>query len=308
MNPMLRAAAVLAALLFAATGMGGAAAAGTLVDATGKEVTVTANQRIVSVGGAVTEIVYALGLDDRLLAVDSTSLHPAAATELPDVGYMRQLSAEPILALGPEVVLAIEDAGPPAALDQIRDAGVPVVVVPDDYTPDGVLDKIDMVAAALGVEAKGRELRDKVAADLAAVRQVFSAVEARPRVLFLLAVSRSRAAMAAGGATSAEGIIELAGGVNAVDGFESYRPLSPEAAVTAAPEVLLIGQRSLDLLGGREALLEIPEIALTPAARNGRIVVMDTLLLLGFGPRTAQAAAELGRQLHPTLAVPVLSP
>mgnify|MGYP000318434711 CR=1 FL=1 len=284
-----------------------AAQAGTLVDATGEEVNVTANQRIVAVGGSVTEIVYALGLEDRLLAVDTTSLYPAAATELPNVGYMRQLSAEPILALGPELVLAIEDAGPPAALDQIRDAGVPVVLVPDDFTPEGVLDKIDLVSAALGVEAKGKELRDKVAADLAAVRQTFSAVEARPRVLFLLAVSKSRAAMAAGRDTSAEGIIALAGGANAIDGFESYRPLSPEAAVEAAPEVLLIGQRSLDLLGGKPALLQIPEIALTPAAQNDRIVVMDTLLLLGFGPRTAEAAAELGKQLHPAVAPPVLS-
>ncbi|GAB4366402.1 MAG: hemin ABC transporter substrate-binding protein [Kiloniellaceae bacterium] len=297
---LLAAAAMLAALVFGV----GASQAGTLVDATGKQVTVTANQRIVAVGGAVTEIVYALGLEDRLLAVDSTSLYPAAATELPNVGYMRQLSAEPILALGPELVLASQDAGPPAALDQLRDAGVAVVSVPDDYTPEGVLTKIDLVAAALGVEAAGRALRDRVAAELAAVREAFAGVAERPRVLFLLSVSKGRTAMAAGSGTSAEGIIALAGGTNAVDGFESYKPLSPEAAVAAAPDVLLIGERSLDLLGGMEGLLALPEIALTPAARNRRVVVMDTLFLLGFGPRTAQAAMTLGRQLHPAVAAP----
>jgi len=299
---LLAVAATLAALVFGV----GAAGAGTLVDATGKQVTVTTNQRIVAVGGAVTEIVYALGLEDRLLAVDTTSLYPAAATELPNVGYMRQLSAEPILALGPDLVLAIEDAGPPAALDQLRDAGVPVVVVPEDYTPEGVLEKIEMVAAALGVEAAGRELRDRVGGELAVVRQAFADVPERPRVLFLLTISKSRTPVAAGRKTSAEGIITLAGGTNAIDGFESYKPLSPEAAVAAAPEVLLIGERSLDLLGGMEGLLAVPEISLTPAAKNQRVVVMDTLFLLGFGPRTAQAAVELGKQLHPSVAVPAV--
>lgn len=259
---------------------------------------------VVSVGGAVTEIVYALGQQDRLLAVDSTSAFPPATAKLPKVGYLRQLSAEPILALGPALVLAAEDAGPPAALDQLRDAGVAVVTVPEDYTPEGVLRKIEIVAAALGVEAAGKALSHKLAADLSAVRRAFAGVERRPRVLFLLTISNGRTMVAAGQGTSAEAIIALAGGVSAVDGFESFKPLSPEAAVAAAPEVLLIGQRSLELLGGMEALLAVPEIAMTPAAQARRVVVMDTLLLLGFGPRTAEAAARLGRELHPSIVLP----
>jgi iron complex transport system substrate-binding protein len=263
-----------------------------------------AEGRIVAVGGSVTEIVYALGEEDRLLAVDTTSLYPAATQDLPNVGYMRQLSAEPILALGPDLVLAIADSGPPAALEQIRDAGVPVVTVADDYTPEGVLEKIDVIAAALGVEAKGQALREKVAAGLETVKAAFGDVAARPRVLFLLTISSGRTTVAAGRKTSAEGIIALAGGVNAIDGFESNNPLSPEAAVAAAPEVLLVTERSLDLLGGKKALLAIPEIALTPAAQAGRVVTMDGLLLLGFGPRTAEAAGHLGKQLHPEIVLP----
>jgi iron complex transport system substrate-binding protein len=282
----------------------GVATAGTLVDATGEEVTVTSSQRIVAVGGSVTEIVFALGEERRLLAVDSTSLYPDQVSELPNVGYMRQLSAEPILALNPDLVLAIKDSGPPAALDQLRDAGVAVVIVPDDYTPDGVLAKIDVIAAALGIEEKGAALHDGVAARLDAVKQTFGTLTDRPRVLFMLTISKGRTAMAAGLNTSAAGIIGLAGGVNAVDGFESYKPLSPEAAVAAAPDYLLITRRSLDLLGGKEALLSIPEIALTAAAQEDRVIVMDGLLLLGFGPRTPQAATELGTALHPQVTLP----
>ncbi len=301
MSRMLLAAAV---SLWAALCGVAAAPAGTLIDATGEEVSVTARQRVVAVGGSVTEIVYALRQEERLLAVDSTSLYPAAARELPNVGYMRQLSAEPILALGPDLVLAIEDAGPPAALAQLRDAGVSVVIVPDDPSPEGVLAKIDLVAAALDLEAAGRGLRARIEDELTAVRSAFAAVTERPRVLFLLSIGNGRVPMAAGRDTSAAGIIELAGGVNAVDVFENFKPLSPEAAVMAAPDVLLITRRSLGLLGGEEALLAIPEISLTPAGRAGRVVVMDGLLLLGFGPRTAEAAGQLGKQLHPQVALP----
>ncbi len=283
---------------------GAVAAADTPVDTAAKQVALADSRRVVAVGGSVTEIVYALGLEDRLVAVDSTSLYPAAVGALPNVGYMRQLSAEPILALDPQFVLAIEDSGPLTALDQLRDAGVPVVQVPDSPSPRGVIEKIRIVAAALGVDEAGTRLAERVEAQLSVVEQAFGDVDERPRVLFLLSVGNGRIPLAAGRETSAAGIIELAGGVNVFDDFESYKPLSPEAAVAGAPDVLLITGRSLGLLGGMESLLEIPEIALTPAGRNGRVVTMDSLLLLGFGPRTAEAAASLGKQLHPAVILP----
>lgn len=283
---------------------GAVAAADTPVDPAAKQVASADSRRVVAVGGSVTEIVYALGLEDRLVAVDSSSLYPAAVGALPNVGYMRQLSAESILALDPQLVLAIEDSGPLTALDQLRDAGVPVVQVPDSPSPRGVIEKIRIVAAALGVDEAGTRLAERVEAQLSVVEQAFGDVDERPRVLFLLSVGNGRIPLAAGRETSAAGIIELAGGVNVFDDFESYKPLSPEAAVAGAPDVLLITGRSLGLLGGMESLLEIPEIALTPAGRNGRVVTMDSLLLLGFGPRTAEAAASLGKQLHPAVILP----
>ncbi|MBK1671552.1 hypothetical protein CKO28_26495 [Rhodovibrio sodomensis] len=114
--------------------------------------------RVVSVGGSVTEIVYALGAEERLVGVDSTSLYPPAAQEVPDVGYMRRLSAEPILSLEPDIVLAAADAGPPEALAQLRAAGVEVVEVPDTPSPAGVTEKVRAVAAALGMAGQGEAL------------------------------------------------------------------------------------------------------------------------------------------------------
>ena len=270
-----------------------------VVDATGRTVAVSEGQRVVSVGGAVTEIIYALGLSDRIVAVDSTSSYPEEAASKPNVGYMRRLAAEPILSLEPSMVLAVEDAGPPAVLDQMREAGLPVALIPDDPSPAGVLDKIERVAAALGEEEKGRALAARLKGKLDALVTAVARFPMRPRVLFLLSIGRGGALLAAGRKTAAAAIIELAGGVNAVDAFEGYKPLSPEAAVAAAPDVILVTNRSLRLLGGRAGLLGIPEIALTPAGQGRRIIAMDGLLLLGFGPRTGIAIEQLAKRLHP---------
>ena len=283
-----------------------AVAENTVVDATGASVTIHDTGRIVSVGGAVTEVAFALGFADNVVAVDSTSQYPDAVTEKPDVGYMRRLSAEPILGLAPSVVLAVEDAGPETALNQLRESGVPVVLVPDDPSYDGVLKKIELIAGALGVADKGRALTTALRGDFNRLNDAVGSVGERPKVLFLLSIGQGGAPLAGGRDTSADGIIRLAGGSNAVDAFDSFKPLSPEAAVTAAPDVLLVTSRTLELLGGKAGLLGLPEISLTPAAQQGRVVAIDGLLLLGFGPRTGQAVRTLAAELHPNLALPTV--
>ena len=259
--------------------------------------------RVISVGGAITEVVFALGAQDRLIAVDSTSQYPREAQDLPDVGYMRQLATEPILALAPSLVLVEEDAGPPEVLDQLRAANVDLVVVADDPSPQGVLAKIEAVASALGLEAQGREIAARLQTEFARLEDAIAPAATRPRVLFLLSIGDG-APLAAGVGTSAAGIIALAGGENAIDGFEGYKPLTPEAAATAAPDVLLVTTRTLEALGGPQAVLARPEIAATKAGRDGRLVALDGLLLLGFGPRTPEAIRALAGALHPGLVLP----
>lgn len=130
-----------------------------------------AEQRIISIGGSVTEIIFALGAGDRLVAVDSTSLYPADATELPDVGYMRRLSAEPILALGPDRILAIEDAGPLPVLDQLHEAGVEVEIIGDDPSPSGIARKIREIASALDLRDEGNILAERITTDFERLAQ-----------------------------------------------------------------------------------------------------------------------------------------
>jgi iron complex transport system substrate-binding protein len=260
-----------------------------------------ATPRIVSVGGAITEIVYALGFAENIVAVDTTSYYPSEAVRKPKVGYLRQLSSEPILALDPTLILADGDAGPPDVLAQLRDAGARLVLAPDDPSPAGTLAKIALAADALGVPEKGAQLSADLQSALAALEKPLVAGDRRPRVLFLLSIGQGGAPLAAGTKTAAGSIVALAGGVNVVDSFEGYKPLSPEAMVAANPEVILVTTRSLGLMGGLDGLLALQEIATTPAGRNHRVVAMDGLLLLGFGLRLPDAIRDLARELHPGL-------
>lgn len=256
--------------------------------------------RVVSIGGSVTEFVYALEAGDRLIAVDATSRHPPEAIAKPSVGYMRSLSAEPILSLEPTLVLAVADAGPRATLEQLRAAGVQIVTIPDDPNPAGILDKARAVAAALDVPERGEALVARLSDALQAADDSIGRASHRPRVLFLLSVGRG-APLAAGRSTSAQAIIELAGGINAISEFEGYKPISTEAFAITAPDYVLVTQRTLERMGGESGVLAVPGLAITPAGQARRLIAMDGLLLLGFGPRTPQAIEQLAGYLHPEL-------
>lgn len=175
-----------------------------------------------------------------------------------------------------------------------------MVSVADAPSPAGVLRKIGIVADALGVPVQGTALQARLQDELAQAGELVARAASSPRVLFLLSIG-SGLPLATGADTSADGIIELAGGSNAVVGYEGYKPISPEAMVEAAPDIILVTDRTLGLLGGADKLWAMPALASTPAARERRLVVMDGLLLLGFGPRAGVAVRELAMQLHPGL-------
>lgn len=254
--------------------------------------------RVVAVGGDVTEIVYALGQGSRLAGADESSMYPKEVSALPKVGYMRNLSAEGILSLKPTLVLAASQSGPAAVLEQLRDAKVKLVLIPGDESIAGVLAKVDAIASALGVTEKAAPLKASIEKRMAAVDAGLKSVTTKTKAMFLLAQGPG-GAMAAGKGTAADAMIGLAYGANVAAGFDGYKPLTPESAVALAPDVIVVAEHAVAMLGGLDKLKARPEIAITPAGRNGRIVVMDALLLLGFGPRTPEAVATLARVLHP---------
>jgi iron complex transport system substrate-binding protein len=281
-----------------------ATAATTVTGADGRAVTIADASRIVSVGGTVTEILYALGLGDRIVAVDLTSTFPAAANDKPKVGYMRALSAEGVLSLGPTVILAIEDSGPPEAIDVLEQASVPFLLVPKAHDAAGVAASIRLVAEAVGESEKGAALADAVVADIVTVEGMLDRVAERRKAVFVLGLGGG-APTVAGSGTAAADMFALAHVDNALAAADGYKPASDEATVAAAPDaVVLMADRTHDLTD--EAVLAIPAFAGTPAAANGRLVRMSGGYLLNFGPRTAHAARDLAAAIYPELALPEL--
>ncbi|TCU63289.1 iron complex transport system substrate-binding protein [Bradyrhizobium sp. R2.2-H] len=273
----------------------------TVHDARDREVAVNDFGRTVSIGGAITEILYALGLESRLVGVDTTSLYPPAALrDKPNIGYMRQISAEGVLGLNPTLILAIQGSGPRETMDILETAKVPLVLVPETFSEQGLIDKIKLVGHAMGVDARAECLSAAVGADLAQLRALRAKVTKPVRVMFVMSLQNGRA-MVAGHKTAADEIIQLAGATNAVGDYDGYKVISDEAIVAAKPDVVLSIERGKDSLQA-DAVYTHPGFALTPVVSNKSFITMDGLYLLGFGPRTATAARDLSVKLYPALA------
>ncbi|MEU2430005.1 ABC transporter substrate-binding protein [Streptomyces sp. NPDC007861] len=273
----------------------------TVDSADGRKVTVTSTDRIVPLTGSLNEIVFTLGLGDRVVARDITATFEQAA-KLPVVTRAHDVSAESVLSLRPGVVLAETTTGPAEAIGQIRDAGIPLVVVEPAKSLDDVGRRIDRVARILGVKAAGTELKKRTEARIAAVQKTIPARTGRqPRVAFLY-VRGSAAVYLIGGAQSgAVSLLEAAGAVDA--GKESgldkdFTPITSEALAKAAPDAVLVMTKGLQSVGGVDGLVEIPGVAQTPAGMNRRVVSVEDGVLLNYGPRTDQVLAEIVDQLY----------
>lgn len=255
--------------------------------------------RIVTIGGPITEIVFALGRGDHVVAVDTSSVYPATVDAVAKIGYQRTLSAEPILAHAPTLVIASADAGPASALAQLRAAGVRVERIASATTIDEAARRIVAVGDVLDAHDAAHTLADHLRADAQRARDrccVMLGAPARPAVRAALVYARGAGTvMLAGTDTPGVAMLELAGARNAVGSFAGYKPISAEALVAAAPEVIVIPSRGLASIGGEAGLLAMPGVADTPAGRNHRIVAVEDLMLLGFGPRLPEAIDTLAR-------------
>lgn len=250
-------------------------------------------QRIISIGSAITEIIYALGAQEQIVGVDTTSLYPQAATRLPQVGYARTLAAEGILALAPTRIIATEDAGPPAVLRQLTSSGVTVDIVRANHTFEGMIDRIQRVGNLLGRQQDASVLTSKLTQDWQGIRQVVSQrTGKKPRVLYIMSHNPSQI-MVSGRGSAAEAVISYAGGLNAINEFNGYKPLTPEAVIAAQPDIILISEQGLDALGGSDGLMKLPGLRQTSAGKKHRIITLDAVQMLGFGPRLPEAVATL---------------
>src|SRR5690606_28713070 len=192
----------------------------------------------------------------------------------------------------PTALLVIEGSGPPEALDVLRHAGVEYQTVPESYSAEGVLLKLRAVGEALGEEQTAEALAGEVEQQFAELSARTAAIADKKRVLFILSAEGGKL-QASGTDTAADGIIALAGGINAIDAYSGYRALTEEAIIEAAPDVILMMDRGGDHAATDAELRTNPAIALTAAGQNGAFYRLDGAYLLGFGPRTAAAAGDV---------------
>lgn len=257
-----------------------------------------AETRIVSLGGAVTEILYALGKGDAIVAVDTTSVFPPEAMrEKQQVGYLRQLSAEGILSTHPSQVIAAEGAGPPDVLTLISEAGVPILKLPEPPTAEGVTDKIAEIGKAAGVVEAAGMLANKVKEGFEALAAERAKIGKPVRTLFVLSLQNGRA-MVGGKGSSADSILSLAGAENAATDITGFKPITDEALIAAAPEAIVMMTNG-PAPPTAESVFAHPALSQVPAAATRRLITMDGLYLLGFGPRAPLAARELMGRLYP---------
>ena len=272
-------------------------------DVNGKTVVIRNVSRIVPLNGDIAETIFTLGLTSRVVGVDTSALYPKQTVDkLPKIGYQRTLSAEGILSLRPTVVIGSTEAGPPQVLEQIRAAGVTVLMIPEIVALNAGPRKLRLLGRALGVPKRGERLAKQVEGQIATAKREAATTTTRPRVAFLY-VRGAPVQMIGGKNTRADTMIAAAGGRDAGSeiGIDGFRPITAESLVSAAPDVILVPTLGLQSVGGIDGLLRIPGVAQTPAGKNRRVIHYDDALLLGLGPRTGSALRQLVRGLHPEL-------
>ncbi|MEM9530263.1 MAG: ABC transporter substrate-binding protein [Pseudomonadota bacterium] len=258
--------------------------------------------RLAVAGGSITEIIYLLGAEDRLGAVDTTSNYPPEALELPSIGYVRALSAEGLLSLNPTLILGEDDMGPPEVLKQIEAAGVPTRQLEEIHTADGVVSKVRCIGKILDMrEEADAVISSAIAPTVARLPQ--DTGESGPRVALLLNLTDGTPT-AAGDTTSGHGLLAMAGADNVFAAVDGWKPVALEAMVGADPEYIVMPERGLKAAGGVDAVAGHPAIRLTTAGRRKQIIAMDGMAMLGFGPRTINVAAELAEVFAKTAAAP----
>uniref|UniRef100_A0AAU2VA35 ABC transporter substrate-binding protein n=1 Tax=Streptomyces sp. NBC_00003 TaxID=2903608 RepID=A0AAU2VA35_9ACTN len=272
----------------------------TVKSADGKQVEVRSADRIVPLTGSLSELVFTLGLGKRVVARDITATFEQAA-KLPVVTRAHDVSAESVLSLKPTLVLADTTTGPAEAVDQIRAAGIPLLVVEPAKSLADVDRRIDTVAAALGVPTAGAELKSRTDHGISAVRASAPKGRAKPRVAFLYLRGSASVYLLGGADSGAASLIEAAGGVDA--GKESgltkdFTAITSEALAKAAPDAILVMSKGLESVGGIDGLLKVPGVAETPAGLDRRVVSIDDGVLLNYGPRTDQVLRSLVDQLY----------
>ena len=256
------------------------------------------SSRLVAAGGSIAEMLYSLGAGNLLVAVDSTASYLPETVSLPSVGYVRNLSAEGILALKPSLILGEHDMGPAEVLNQISSVEVEVKRIEERHSAQGIIDKFVCLAKILGKEDAAQDILTSQFAEIVASLERANEVSSDiPRAALILNFVDNQP-IVAGANTSGDGVLRMAGAQNIFSNIEGWKPLSRELLIAANPEHLVVTERALKSIGGLEGMLADPLLASTDALNDDNVHAYGGMSLLGFGLQTLEVAHSLKKAIE----------
>mgnify|MGYP001384558654 FL=1 len=254
---------------------------------------------IVVAGGSITEILYFLNEEDRILGIDVTSNFPKQTKELPSIGYVRNLSTEGILSLNPKLILGENDMGPPLVLDQINEVGVDLRIIPEEQTAMGIIEKISCIASIIGSKDRAQE---KIKGELMPIVKDLERFQGdkifeKKRVMLILSM-QGTSPIVAGLGTSGDGFIKMTGAINVFESFKGWKPVSEEAIIESDPDYFIIPSRDMHKNSDVKSLTSNPIFKNTKAGSKENFIFEDSMAMLGFGPRTIITALKVAKKMY----------
>ena len=252
------------------------------------------HSRIVIAGGSLTEIVYLLGQEKKLVGVDITSKYPLSATKLTSIGYLRNLSAEGILSLSPTLLLAESDIGPPAVLNQLNKTSLETKIISDDLTMAGIKNKIDCIVSILNLKKNNyisiyNDIKDKITK----IEKYKSLNEKRNKKVLIVLMMRGTSPIIAGKNTSGHGLISSLGLLNSMSQVDGWKPVSKEEIILSNPDYVIVTNRTFNsFLSSKDFILKTG-LNFTNAGEDNNLIIEDGMALLGFGPRTLDVGIKI---------------
>lgn len=273
-----------------------------VADAEGKTIVITSSDRIVSLNGSTTEILFALGVGEKVVGCDASSTYPKGVKEkLPSVGYQYGLNAEGILSLNPTLVIGRIDVRPPQVVQQLRIAGVTVLLLTEPSSFEEAKQRLQIIGKAVGREKKAEELIEALDADIEKLETKLAAQKGQPKQKALFLYLRgTQTTLVLGTDTAPGAMFDIVGAENAAGSIKGNKPMTAEAVIAAQPDVYVLFSTGLESIGGVDGLLKLPGLAHTPAGQNRRVVTLDGQYLSGFGPRCGRAALDLFQGIYET--------
>ena len=254
---------------------------------------------IVVAGGSITEILYFLNEEDRILGVDVTSNFPKETSELPSIGYVRSLSTEGILSLNPKLILGENDMGPPLVLDQINEVGVDLRIIPEEQTAMGIIDKIYCIASIIGSQDRAqKKIKDDLMPSVNDLKIFQNFRDSQKKRVILILSMQGTSPIVAGLGTSGDGFIKMTGAINVFESFEGWKPVSEEAIIESDPDYFIIPSRDMHKNSDVKSLTSNPIFKNTKAGYEENFIFEDSMSMLGFGPRTIFTALKIAKEMY----------